>query len=132
MRVTITDHVRWIQECAFRGCDSLRFIRFPSNLEFIGDEAFSDCTSFESLFLPSTVTRIGSDVFHGCKALRFFNWPDPNEHFGNWVFRGCDRLSTTVRNNLSKVCYSTSVNPQTIQECIDTHGIEIATNVSNQ
>ena len=35
---------------------------------------------------------------------------------------------------MQKVCYTynTSVNPQTIQECIDTHGIERATEVDNQ
>jgi len=38
----------------------------------------------------------------------------------------------TVSNNLSKVCYSTSVTPQSIQECIHTHGIERATEVNDQ
>ena len=51
---------------------------------------------------------------------------------GDEVFQGCDRLSTTVRINLSAVCYTTSVNPQTIQECIDTHGIECAMEVNDQ
>jgi len=58
--------------------------------------------------------------------------PDSIEHQGDDVFDGCDRLSTTVSNNLSKVCYSTSVNPQTIQECIDTHGIELAAEDDDQ
>ena len=41
-------------------------------------------------------------------------------HVSHSVFYGCDRLSTTVRNNLSKVCYSTrtSVTPQTAQNAL--------------
>jgi len=58
--------------------------------------------------------------------------PETIEYVGNYVFAGCNRLSTTVINNLSKVCYSTSVNAQSIQECIDTQGIERATKVNNQ
>ena len=41
-------------------------------------------------------------------------------------------LSTTVSNNLSTVCYSTSVTPPTIQECIHTYGIERATEVNDE
>jgi len=53
--------------------------------------------------------------------------PDTIYHVGYGVFQGCNRLSSPVSNNLSKVCSSTSINPQPIQECIDAHGIERAT-----
>ena len=58
--------------------------------------------------------------------------PESIELVGNDVFRGCDRLSNTVRNNLSKVCYRTSVSHQAIQEYICTHGIQHATEIDNQ
>jgi len=133
VRVTIPDTVTHIEDAAFNSCDSLRFIRLSINLEYIGWMAFYDCTSIEAVFLPPTVTHIGHNAFLNCESLRFCILPDPIEHLRYNVFEGCDRLSTTVvSNNLSRVCYSTSVNPQMIQECIDTHGIERATEVNDQ
>jgi len=132
-RITIPDTVTHIGEGAFFECHSLKSIRFSTNLVHIVRMAFAFCESLEAVFLPPTVAYIGDDTFHGCKSLRFLHVPETIEHFGNRVFNGCDRLvSTTVSNNLSKVCYSTSITPQTIQECIDTHGIELATEVDDQ
>jgi len=86
----------------------------------------------EAVFLPPTVTHIGEYAFGNCESLRFCILPDPIGRVDRTVFEGCDRLSTTVSNNLSKVCSSTSVTSQSIQECIDTHGIQRATEVNDQ
>ena len=90
-----------------------------------------NCESLDAVFLPPTITPIDAYAFYGCESLRFFNLPESIEHRGHGVFEGCgDQLhvvsTTTASNNLSKVCYSTSITPQMIQECIDTHGIERA------
>jgi len=132
VRVTIPDTVTHIEGYAFQACNSLRFIRLSTNLVFIGRQAFYNCKLMEAVFLPPTVTQVDEQAFRTCTSLRFCILPDTIEHIGNGVFKRCDRLSTTVRNNLSKVCYSTSVTPQMIQECIDTHGIERATEVNDQ
>jgi len=132
VRVTIPDHVTRIGDSAFRECYSLRFIQLSTNLEYIGRGAFLRCTSLEAFFLPPTVTRIGNNAFGNCPSLRFCILPDAIENLGYDMFRGCNRLSTRVSNNLSKVCSSTSVTPRSIQECIDTHGIERTTEVNDQ
>jgi len=132
VRITMPDTISRIKGSAFSDCDSLRFIRLSINLEFIGYGAFRDCKSVEAVFLPPTITQIADMAFCGCTSLRFCILPDPIEHIGHEVFQGCDCLSTTVSNNLSKVCSSTSVNSQSIQECIDTHGIERAMEVNDQ
>ena len=90
------------------------------------------CTSVEAFFLPPTVTCIYDDAFKACASLRFCILPGTIENLGDRVFEECDRLSTTVSNNLAQVCYSTSVTPQMIQECIHTHGIECATEVDDK
>jgi len=131
VRVNIPDTVTRIEDRAFINCVSLRFIRLSINLKYIGNAAFYEC-SLETVFLPPTVRRIGNNAFRDCESLRFCILPETIEHQGAYVFRGCDRLSTAVRNNLSTVCYSTAVTPQMIQECIDTHGIERATEVNDQ
>jgi len=76
VRVTIPNTVIHIQWRVFYGCDSLRFIRLPQNLEYIGVGAFCYCTSLEAVFLPPTVTHIGRHAFGSCPSLRFFNLPD--------------------------------------------------------
>ena len=131
-RITIPDTVTRIEELAFYNCHSLRFIRLSINLEYIGGDAFNNCNSIEAVFIPPTVNRIDNYAFRSCESLRFCILPEPIAHIGHGIFDGCYRISTTVSNNLSKVCYSTSVNPQMIQECIDTHGIERATEVNDQ
>jgi hypothetical protein len=132
VRVTIPDTVTSIEGYAFAKCFSLRFIRLSTNLEFIGEAAFKLCTSLEAVFLPPTITSIGDYVFQECTSLRFCILPVPIDHVGFDVFDYCDRLSRTVRNYLSRVCYSTSITSQVIQECIHTHGIERATEVNDE
>jgi len=133
VRVTIPDTVTRIEKMAFYGCHSLRFIRLSTNLEFIGMGAFHGCKSIEAVFLPPTIRHIDDMAFYGCTALRFCILPEPIDHVGYNSFRGCNsRLSTTVSNNLSKVCCSTSITPQMIEECIHTHGIERATEIDDQ
>jgi len=132
VRITIPDTITVIDDDAFRDCDSLRYIRLPINLELISIAAFANCKSLEAVFLPSTVTSINNAAFGYCTSLRFCILTDTID-LGHGVFRGCtNRLPTAVRNNLSTVCSSTSVTPQSIQECMDTHGIECATEVDDQ
>jgi len=127
------DTVIYIGEDAFRDCDSLRFIRLLTNLEYIEAWAFWNCESVQAVFLPPTVRHIGDYAFMRCESLIFCILPETINHLGIDVFGGCCRLSTTpVSNNLPKVCYSTSVTPQMIQECIRTHGIQRATEVDDQ
>jgi len=92
--------------------------------------AFVRCISLEAVYLLPTVTYIFTAAFSNCKSLRFLYAPETINNHG--VFDGCEWLSTTLSNNLSKVCYNTSVNPQSIQECIHTHGIEHATQVDDE
>jgi len=71
------DNVTYIESQAFEGCDSLRFIRWSSNLECIGALIFYGCKSIEAIYLPPTVTYIDTWAFADCKSLRFFYIPEP-------------------------------------------------------
>ena len=130
LRVTIPDTVTRIESDALNYCESLKSIRLSTNLEYIGDHAFNGCESLQAAFIPPTVTYIGDDAFCDCTSLRFLYVPETIDHLGQNVFLRCDQLSTTVSNYLSKVCYNT-VNPQMIQECIQTHGTELTTKVDD-
>jgi len=120
VRIKIPDTITLIEQYAFKGCHSLRSIRFSLNLQHIERAAFYGCRSLEAVFLPPTDSQIGYRAFMYCGSLRFIN--------------GYDRLSPRLQNNVAmhKVCFGTSVNRQTIQECIVTHGTACATKVDNQ
>jgi len=153
VRVKIPDDVTEIGNGAFCECDSLRYIQLSTNLISIGDIAFMNCTSLEAVFLPPTVTHIGDQAFQDCTSLKFFYLPAAIEHIGEAVVQGCDQLLTTVtlddgddeeteviqwlmqrhaHLHLHQICCSTFVNPQTIEGCIRTLGIERATEVDDQ
>jgi len=103
-RVTIPDTVTRIEVGAFFNCRSLRFIRLSTNLASIGSGAFRGCSSLEAAFLPPTVTHIGNMAFCRCKSLRFLYVHESIQFITQRIIKGCDQLSTTVSNNLTKVC----------------------------
>lgn len=72
--VTISDGVKIIGECAFRGCfndpDTIHpEIVLPSSLLTIEDYAFEDSGFCGFLIIPDSVTTIGESAFQGCKYL---------------------------------------------------------------
>ena len=51
---------------AFRGCTSLREVRFSPLLRILGADAFSGCTSLRRADVPDSCTRIGPGAFDRC------------------------------------------------------------------
>jgi hypothetical protein len=59
-----------IGEDAFKGCERLTEVQFPSLLQHVESSAFSDCKGLSNVVLPEYVTYIGSQAFAGCESLR--------------------------------------------------------------
>jgi hypothetical protein len=53
----------------FRKCESLRSVRIPEKLEYIGTMVFSECRALEEISLPTDVKLVASGAFTGCDAL---------------------------------------------------------------
>mmetsp|Transcript_15734 Transcript_15734/g.19183 ORF Transcript_15734/g.19183 Transcript_15734/m.19183 type:complete len:258 (+) Transcript_15734:486-1259(+) len=156
VKVTMPDTVTRIEEPyggggIFKNCTSLKSIRLSRNLEFIGTGTFAFCTSLESVFLPPTIKQIKCHAFIHCKSLRILSLPESMQLIGNEIILGCPKLLRTVQyrykggeylsnNNevnlwlqrqydkfpLHKICYSTRVTVQMIEDCIQRHGKEYA------
>ena len=58
-----------IDQEAFAGCESLRWIALPEALESINAFAFADCNKMTNIDLPDSLTYIGNNAFDGCAAL---------------------------------------------------------------
>lgn len=63
-----------IGEKAFYGSE-IKSVKIPEGILYIDDEAFKDCDSLVKVYLPSSVTNIGEEAFGGCESLTdiYFN-----------------------------------------------------------
>lgn len=68
--VDMPDTVVSIGHCAFRGCDSLRSIRFSANLAKFDSGWLRSCRNVESMTLPGRLEKLTAAVFD-LPALRF-------------------------------------------------------------
>ena len=83
-----------IGEYAFHGCSSLTSVIIPSSVTGIGEDAFSYCSSLTSINIPSSVTEIGRDAFRDCSSLTSVNIPSSVTEIGGYAFSGCSSLTS--------------------------------------
>lgn len=94
--------VKTIADDAFRDCDSLTSVTFPSSaITSIGDRAFMGCTMLPTLTIPASVTQIGHKAFAHCTALAGITLPDALTVINDSTFEGCTSLkSLTLPNSI--------------------------------
>ena len=78
---------------AFYRNDTIKTVKLPSTLTFIGDRAFSECHSLEKIVIPSSVTYIEMEAFSGCTSLSEIEIPSSVGYIGNSAFENCTSLS---------------------------------------
>ena len=62
---------------AFKDCEDLTRVKFPSKITMIKRNAFENCTSLKSIDIPSTINYVGPNVFDGCITLSEINFEAP-------------------------------------------------------
>ncbi len=68
---TIKEDTEFISDSAFEGCDKLKEIVIPKNVESVGESAFADCTALTSVvFVPGKYGNIGNGAFLNCTSLK--------------------------------------------------------------
>ena len=83
-----------IGEYAFHGCSSLTSINIPSSVTEIGRDAFWGCHSLTSINIPSSVTEIGGYAFWDCSSLTSINIPSSVTSIGEVAFGHCSSLTS--------------------------------------
>ena len=68
-KVTISEGIEVIGDCAFGYASDLTEIILPSTLKKIGYLSFSECTGLTTLSIPENLTYIGDGTFSGCTNL---------------------------------------------------------------
>ena len=90
--IKIPTSILWIGSGAFGNCDRLKEIAFPYDLEWIGSEAFRGCDRLERVRFNTLIDSIGKYAFAECKNLREAMLPYSVEVMGEGVFYGCESL----------------------------------------
>ncbi len=85
-----------IDDNAFSG-SSLKSLKLPSTLRFLGQGALSNCLMLETVSMEQTqVTTIESDTFNGCTTLKNISLPPTLTAIGECAFSGCTALSAVT------------------------------------
>lgn len=77
-----THPVKSIAMQAFFWCSSLKSIRIPDTITYIGQFAFNHCNSLETITLPDNAD-FSPDAFNACPSLKEINISENNAHYKN-------------------------------------------------
>ena len=85
--------VTMVSDYAFRGCENLEQITFPTNAEIvIGSFAFEGCNSLEEIIVPDNNSSIGNGTFSNCGSLKKVKIPNGTYEIGSFAFVNCTHL----------------------------------------
>ncbi|MEE3428071.1 MAG: leucine-rich repeat domain-containing protein [Ruminococcus sp.] len=93
--IIIPDTVTDMGEFLFDGCDNLRSIKLPENLECLWGYTFVR-SGIEEITLPDKLITIPPFAFKDCKNLRKVVCGKSLKKIYSWAFGGCDNLKEVV------------------------------------
>ena len=86
-KITISEGVTSIGECAFEECTNVTSISIPGSVTELNEYCFSACKSMKSITIPQSVTRIADGVFDACEKLTdiYYGGTDASwKHITSW------------------------------------------------
>ncbi len=91
-------HTFTIDAYAFRNCNGLVTVHFPSYVTEIGESAFASCLKLTNVTFAanSKLTVLGATAFADCKLINSISIPGSVEMIGIGAFLDCDALATVV------------------------------------
>lgn len=81
---------------AFAGNTTIRSVKLPKTIRYIGKAAFWECNNLYSITIPEGVTHIDKEVFSMCKELSWVYLPESLEYLGGKAFLGNRGVITVV------------------------------------
>ena len=87
--IDMPNSVRFIDEYAFYGCDSLTRVGMPATLDTMGMGCFEYCSSLTSIDIPNGLLTIPGSAFFGCISLSQIAWGDAVEVIDTVAFAVC-------------------------------------------
>jgi hypothetical protein len=90
--ITLPKNLKEIPANFARDCKSLTTIKWPENLEIIGNNAFKEA-AFTTLVIPKGVKEIRNHAFTENSSLKSLTIPDSVEYIGLGAFYACRALT---------------------------------------
>jgi hypothetical protein len=111
--VYINSEMTYISRCAFKNCENLQYVHFPSDSKIteIREYAFQDCANLKTIALPSSATKVGQFAFHNNWDLETLIVGDNVKTIENNAFQNCKSLKEVYLPNVK------TLNAKAFNEC---------------
>lgn len=94
--LVLPEYMTEVPECMFQYCSSLKSVKFPPHLKFIGRWGFANCMSLTELNLNDELEHIQVSAFESCRLLKKVKIPDSVEIINFSAFSGLDICDTVI------------------------------------
>lgn len=94
-RLRIPDDITRVENYVFGYCESLKTVKLPSAVTYIGVGCFN-YSNIEEFDIPPNVTQLEKNVFTGCRHLRKVNGIERLVSIGANCFDGCISLTGEI------------------------------------
>ena len=122
----IPSSVSKVNQYAFRGCSSIKYVTMQDGVSIIGDYAFDGCPNLESVSLPESLISIGMCAFFDCKKINTVNLPNNVSTISHSAFSNCESLESIVIPNSITVIES-----EVFKGCSKLTTITLSKNISD-
>ena len=95
-----------LNDYAINGCNNLRSLQLPTNLEKIGYMSVSECVKLPIITLPASVTEIEDRAFENCRSLATVEFAEGGQlqTIGSWAFYNCHALQNlTIPEGVTEI-----------------------------
>lgn len=124
--VILPDSMKYIGKSAFEGCENLKRVVIPKDLERIEERAFAFCSSLGSVNIPNSVNYIGSGAFLQCGSIKKIVLPPNLNIIRAYTFTGCESLEeVNIPDGVTRIGYGA------FWECTALKSVEIPDRVTS-
>ena len=90
--IKIPNTLYWLGDGVFENCVNLDNVELPRNIDRIPDRMFAGCSSLHKFEMSNTVTEIGEKAFYNCSSLDILSIPESVQSIGANAFTGTNKL----------------------------------------
>lgn len=100
-------HASIINNYAFAGCSSIKFVTLGKNINEFGAGVFESCSNLEKVYIEEGLKILGKFAFCDCPSLKSINIPSSIKSIPNATFSNCENLaSVELSKGIEEIGYN--------------------------
>ena len=104
-------HASIINNYAFAGCSSIKFVTLGKNINEFGACVFGSCSNLEKVYIEEGLKILGKFAFCDCPSLKSINIPSSIKSIPNATFSNCENLaSVELSKGIEEIGYNAFIN----------------------